>query len=209
MQAFNRMFICYRWLVHYVTRLCWHRSKYLQGSRCNPTERLKNWHNSFEEVENEEVLRMVYKWLATQTGKVKTVQLRIHNDSQNIMHYVGFQAHAKHVYVRYVHDLLSNPQRLTHVWRPYTSFMNFTIEDIRNSIRRAREINNLVIAKQTEEAFAPDKLIEQWLPEMNDHKHLTWMTTKLPWRKYWSSYKKKTQPKRTLTQLRKRTGTAE
>jgi len=47
--------------------------------------------------------------------------------------------------------------------------MNLTIEEIRNSIRRAREINNLAIAKQTE-AFAPDKLSEQWLPEMNDPK---------------------------------------
>jgi len=80
----------------------------------------RNWHNAFEEVENEEVLRMVYKLLATQSVKVKTVQLRIHNDSQNIMHYVRFQVHARHVYVRYVHDLPSNPQRLTHVWRPYT-----------------------------------------------------------------------------------------
>jgi len=111
---------------------------------------------------------MVYKRLATQSGKVKTVQLRIHNDSQNIMHYVGFQAHTKHVYVRYVHGPPSNPQRLAHVWRPYTSFMNLTIEEIRNSVRRAREINNLAIAKQTEEAFAPDKLIERWLPETND-----------------------------------------
>jgi len=128
----------------------------------------RNWHNPFEEVENEEVLRMVYKWLATQSGKVKTVQLRIHNDSQNIMHYVGCQVHATHVYVRYAHDLPSNPQWLTHVWRPYTSFVNLTIEEIRNSIRRAREINNRAIAKQTEEIFANDKLIEQWLPETND-----------------------------------------
>jgi len=45
--------------------------------------------------------------------------------------------------------------------------MNLTIEEIRNSIRRAQEINNLAIAKQTE-AFGPDKLIEQWLPETND-----------------------------------------
>ena len=45
--------------------------------------------------------------------------------------------------------------------------LHLTIEEIRNSIRRAREINNLAIAKQTE-AVAPDKLIEQWLPEMND-----------------------------------------
>ena len=128
----------------------------------------RNWHKPFEEVENEEVLRMVYKWLATHSGKVKTVQLRIHNDSQNIMHYMGFQVHAKHVYIRYVHDLPSNPQRLTHVLRPYTSFMNLTIEEIRNSIRRAREINNLAITKRTEETFALDKLIEHWLPEMND-----------------------------------------
>jgi len=47
--------------------------------------------NPFEEGENEEVLRMIYKWLVIQSGKVKTVQLRIHNDSQNIMHYVGFK----------------------------------------------------------------------------------------------------------------------
>ena len=84
------------------------------------------------------------------------------------MHYVGFQARAKHVYVRQVHDLPSNPQRPTHVWRPYTSFINLTIEKTRNSIRQAREINNLAITKQTEETFAPDKLIEHWLPEMND-----------------------------------------
>ena len=45
--------------------------------------------------------------------------------------------------------------------------LHLTIEEIRNSIRRAREINNPAIAKQTE-AVAPDKLIEQWLPEMND-----------------------------------------
>ena len=128
----------------------------------------RNWHNAFEEVENEEVLYMVYKWLATPSGKVKTVQLRIHNDSQNIMHYVGFQAHTKHIYVRYVHDLPSNPQRLTHVWRPYTSFTNLTVEEIRDSIRRAREINNLATAKQTEETFASDKLSEQWLPETNE-----------------------------------------
>jgi len=46
--------------------------------------------------------------------------------------------------------------------------MNLTVEEIRNSIGRARKINNLAIAKQTEEAFASDKLIEQWLPETND-----------------------------------------
>ena len=46
--------------------------------------------------------------------------------------------------------------------------MNLTVEEIRNGIGRARKINNLAIAKQTEEAFAPDKLIEQWLPETND-----------------------------------------
>jgi len=128
----------------------------------------RNWHKPFQEVENEEVLRMIYKWLANQSEKVKTVQLRMHNDSQNIIHYVGFQAHNRHVYVRYVHDLPSNPQGLTHVRRPYTSFMNLTVEEIRNSIARARKINNLAIAKQTEEAFASDKLIEQWLPETND-----------------------------------------
>ena len=70
--------------------------------------------------------------------------------------------------MRYVHGLPSNPQRLTHVWRPYTSFTNLAVEEIRDNIRRAREINNLAIAKQTEEAFAPDKSIERWLPEMNN-----------------------------------------
>ena len=33
----------------------------------------RNWHKPFQEVENEEVLRMIYKWLANQSGKVKTV----------------------------------------------------------------------------------------------------------------------------------------
>ena len=33
----------------------------------------RNWHKHFQEVENEEVLRMIYKWLANQSGKVKTV----------------------------------------------------------------------------------------------------------------------------------------
>jgi len=111
---------------------------------------------------------MVYKCLATQSGKVKTVQLRIHNDSQSIMHYVGFQSHNKHVYVRYIHDLPSNPQRLTHVWRPFTSFTNLTVEEIKNSTRRAWEINNPAVAKQTEETFASDKLSGQWLPETNE-----------------------------------------
>ena len=151
-----------------VTRLRWHRSKYLEGARCNPAERFKKLHNPFEEVENEEVLRMIYKWFANQSGKVKTVQLRIHNESEKIMHYVGFQVHVRHVYVRYVHDLPSNPQRLTHVWRPYTAFINLTIEEIRNSTGRAWEINYLATAKQMEEELAPDKLIEKWLPEVND-----------------------------------------
>jgi len=116
-------------------------------TRCSMKDS-RNWQKPFEEVENEEVLKMIYKWLAIQSEKVKTVQLRIHNDSQNIMHYVGFQAHNKHVYERYVHDLPSNPQRLTHVWRPHTSFTNLTVEEIRDSTRRAREINNLAVAKQ-------------------------------------------------------------
>ena len=57
--------------------------------------------------------------------------------------------------------------------------MNLTIEEIRNSIRRAQEINNLAIAKQTEEAFAPDKLLNNGYQKWMTQKYLKWMTTKL------------------------------
>jgi len=93
----------------------------------------------------------------------------MHDYSQGIMHYVGLRAHRRHIYVLYVHDLPSHPQQITHVWRPYTTFANLTAEEIKNSVTRAQEMNQLATARQAyNDMPVLDKLIEHWLPKRDE-----------------------------------------
>jgi len=48
----------------------------------------------------------------------------------------------------YVHDLPSNQQQITHVWRPLTTYENLTEEEIKASVSREQEINYLTTVKQ-------------------------------------------------------------
>jgi len=57
---------------------------------------------------------------------------------------VGLRVDRGHVYVLYVHDLPSNQQQVTHVWKPLNTFANLTIEEIHASVERAQEVNQLL-----------------------------------------------------------------
>jgi len=103
----------------------------------------------FEQVDPKEVILMIYKWSCERPGRLTTVQLRMHDHSHDIMHYVGLRAHRKHIYVMYVHDLPSNQHQITHVWKPSTIFTNLTIEEIHDSVTRAQEVNQLAVSRQT------------------------------------------------------------
>jgi len=85
------------------------------------------------------------------------------------MYYVGLRAHRRHIYVIYVHDLPSNQQQVTHVWKPSTTFMNLTVQEIKDSVTRAQEINYLTTLKQAyDDLPVLDTLIEPWLPEVKE-----------------------------------------
>ena len=85
------------------------------------------------------------------------------------MHYVGLRAHRRHVYVLYVHDLPSNQQQITHVWRPLTTYENLTSEEIKASVSRAQEINYLAALKQARnDPPMIDTLFESWIPEVKE-----------------------------------------
>jgi len=93
----------------------------------------------------------------------------MHDPSHCIMHYVGLRAHRRHVYVLYVHDLPSNQQQITHVWRPLTTYENLTSEEIKASVSRAQEINYLAALKQARnDPPMIDTLFESWIPEVKE-----------------------------------------
>jgi len=123
----------------------------------------------FEQVDPKEVILMIDKWLCERTGRMTTVQLRMHDPSHSIMHYVGLRAHRRHIYVLYVHDLPSNQQQITHVWKPSTTFVNLTAEEIQDSVARAQEVNQLVTLRQAcNDMPMLDTLLEPWLPEVKE-----------------------------------------
>jgi len=62
---------------------------------------------------------------------------------QAMLHYFGLRVYDRRIYVSYVHDLPSNQQQVTHVWKPATNFNNLTMQEIRDSVTRAQEINYL------------------------------------------------------------------
>jgi len=98
-----------------------------------------------------------------------TVQLRMHDPGHGIMHLVGLRVHRGDIYVLYVHDLPSNRQQVTHVWKPSTTFANLTIEEIRASVDRTQEVNQLLTLRQAyNEVPTLDASTEQWLPEVKD-----------------------------------------
>jgi len=82
----------------------------------------------FEQVEPQDVIRMIFKWLSERSGRLTTVQLRIKDSKHSIMHHVGFRAHKGHVYVMYVHDTPSNQLQTTHVWKTSTTLENLTLK---------------------------------------------------------------------------------
>ena len=74
----------------------------------------------------------------------------------------------------YVHDLPSNQQQVTHVWRPLTTYGNLTAEDIKASGSRTQEINYLAAVKQAHSDPAMlDALLESWLPEVTEESRQT------------------------------------
>jgi len=84
-----------------------------------------------------------------------TAQLRGHDPGHGIMHYVRLRAHRRHIYVMYVHDLPSNQHQRTHAWRPCTNYGNLPVEEVKASVNRAEEINNLATLR---EAYHPPML---------------------------------------------------
>ena len=56
----------------------------------------------FDQLSPNEVTPTLLKWLCEREGRRVTVQLRIHNPSCAIMHYVGIKAHRQHIYTLYV-----------------------------------------------------------------------------------------------------------
>jgi len=121
----------------------------------------------FEQVDPQEVIRMILKWLSERSGRLTTVQLRIKDSEHSTMYHVGLRAHKGHVYVMYVHDLPSNQLQITHVWKPLTTFANLTTEEIQASATRPQQVNWLLIAKQTyDDKLAEEVTTEQSAPEV-------------------------------------------
>jgi len=87
----------------------------------------------FEQVEPQDVIRMIFKWLSARSGRLTTVQLRIKDSKHSTMYHVGFRAHKGHVYVMYVHDMPSNQLQITHVWKPSTTLEKLTTEEMQAS----------------------------------------------------------------------------
>ena len=103
----------------------------------------------FEQLDPEELVVMIYKWLSQNTGSVTKTQLRVHNANHSIMHYIGLRMYNRQIYVLYIHDLPSNCQQITHMWKPFTTFNNLTIDEIKESVKRAQEIFTWPLVDQT------------------------------------------------------------
>jgi len=85
------------------------------------------------------------------------------------MSYIGLRMYARQIYVLYVHDLPSNQQQITHVWKPSTTFNNLTIGEIKESVKRAQEINDLTARGQTQyELPTIDGLLDILIKEEKD-----------------------------------------
>ena len=95
----------------------------------------------FEQLNPEEVMVMIYKWLSENARSVSKIRLWVHNFNHSIMHYIGLRRYNRQIYVLHVHDLPSNRQQITHVWKPFSTFNNLTIDEIKESVKRAQEIN--------------------------------------------------------------------
>jgi len=48
----------------------------------------------FEQLNPEEVIVMIYKWLSENARRVSKVQLRVHNSNHIIMHYIGLRMYS-------------------------------------------------------------------------------------------------------------------
>ena len=128
-----------------------------------------NVQKSFEQINPEEGTAVIYKWLSNYTGRVVRVQLRVHNINQSIMHYIGLRVYDKRIYILYVHDLPSNQQQITHIWKPTTNYDNLTVKEIKESVTRAQETNYLTAQKQMSNNLSQiDALLESWLSEDKD-----------------------------------------
>jgi len=98
-----------------------------------------------------------------------TVQLRTHDPSCAIMYYIDIKAYRQHICILYVHYLPSSRQQVTHVWKPTTTLTNLTLEELKNSVTRAQEVNQLVTLRQAYDNLPQlGELIEPWLSEVNE-----------------------------------------
>jgi len=116
--------------------------------------------NPFEQLDPEEVMVMIYKCLSENARSVSKIQLRVHNSNYSIMHYIGLRMYNRQIYVLYVHDLPSNHQQITRMWKPFTTFNNLTIDEIKESVKRAQEINYLTARGQIQHELPT---IDAWL----------------------------------------------
>ena len=123
----------------------------------------------FEQLDPEEVIVMIYKWLSENTRSVSKIQLRVHNFNHGIMHYIGLGMYNRQIYVLYVHDLPSNHQQITHMWKPFTTFNNLTINEKKESEKRAQEINYLIASEQMQRELPTiDAVVDMLLNEDKD-----------------------------------------
>jgi len=75
----------------------------------------------------------------------------------------------RQIYVFYVHDLPLNQQQVTHMWKPFTTFNNLTIDEIKESVKRSQEINCLIAHEQIQrEIPTVDALVDMLLNEDKD-----------------------------------------
>lgn len=137
--------------------------------KATETEDASIMQEPFVQITLEEVTSLICKWMSERKGKVVMLQLRMHTTSCDIMHYVGIRAYEKHVYIMYVHDLLSNPQQITHQWESTTTYMNLMEDEIRKSVMKAQELNYLKIARRVQdERLAINAIIESLVPQASE-----------------------------------------
>jgi len=85
------------------------------------------------------------------------------------MNYIELRMYNRQNYVLYVHDLISNHQQITHVWKPSTNFNNRTINEIKESVKKAQGINFLTARGQPQyELPTIDGLFDILLKEEKD-----------------------------------------
>jgi len=121
-----------------------------------------------EKMSSNKAFRIVLAWIAERMKHtIRKIVLQKHNDSKTVMTYIGLRLNRSSVYVNYVHDVLSKPSHCAYVWKPHTTFNNLTTEEIKNSAKRAHELDyGLVELKKVQFDERLDKEINEILDEI-------------------------------------------